>query len=171
MSLSRVPCVTPLTVACQVPPSMGFSRQEYWGGSPVPSPGDFPDPGIKPRSPALQADAFTIWATREAYTVIKCNIIIYHIPIIYFIMYYDMNCNNNKLKWSDVAQSCPTLCDPVDCSLPGFSVHRIFQARILEWVAISFSSGSSQPRDRTRVSHIPGRRFTLWATRKATRHI
>ena len=44
-------------------------------------------------------------------------------------------------------QSCPTLCDPMDCSLPGFSVHEIFQAKVLEWVAISFSRGSSQPRD------------------------
>ena len=47
----------------------------------------------------------------------------------------------------EVAQSCPTLWDPVDCSLPGFSIHGIFQARVLEWVAISFSRGSSQPRD------------------------
>ena len=44
---------------------------------------------------------------------------------------------------SEVAQSCLTLCDPMDCSLPGFSVHGIFQARVLEWVAISFSRGSS----------------------------
>ena len=44
---------------------------------------------------------------------------------------------------SEVTQSCPTLCDPMDCSLPGSSVHGIFQARILEWVAISFSRGSS----------------------------
>ena len=44
-------------------------------------------------------------------------------------------------------QSCPTLSDPMDCSLPGFSVCGIFQARVLEWVAISFSRGSSQPRD------------------------
>ena len=51
-------------------------------------------------------------------------------------------------------QSCLTLCDPVDHSLPGFSVHGILQARILEWVAISFSRGSSQPRDWTRVSCI-----------------
>ena len=48
---------------------------------------------------------------------------------------------------SEVAQSCPTLCDPMDCSPPGSSVHGIFQARVLEWVAISFSRGSSQPRD------------------------
>ena len=66
---------------------------------------------------------------------------------------------------SSVTQSCPTLCDPMDCSLPGSSVHGIFQARILEWVAISFSRGSSQPRDRSRVSRIVGRRFTIWATR------
>ena len=46
---------TPWTVACQPPPSMGFSRQEYWSGLPLPSPGDLPDPGIEPRSPALQA--------------------------------------------------------------------------------------------------------------------
>ena len=54
-----------------------------------------------------------------------------------------------------VAQSCPTLCDPVDCSLPGPSVHGILQERILEWVAISFSRGSSRPRDRTQGSN-PG---------------
>ena len=47
---------TPWTVAYQAPPSMGFSRQECWSGLPFPSPGDLPDPGIKPRSPALQAD-------------------------------------------------------------------------------------------------------------------
>ena len=70
------------------------------------------------------------------------------------------------MKWSEVAQSCPTLCDTMDCSLPGFSVYEIFQARVLEWVAISFSRESSQPRDRSQVSCIVGRRFTLWATRE-----
>ena len=64
------------------------------------------------------------------------------------------------LKWSEVAQSSPTLCNPVDCNLPGSSVHGILQARILEWVAISFSRGSSWPKDQTRVSHIAGRRST-----------
>ena len=66
---------------------------------------------------------------------------------------------------SEVSQPCPTLRKPMDCSLPGSSIHGIFQARILEWVAISFSRGSSRPRDWTQVSHIVGRRFTLWATR------
>ena len=60
---------------------------------------------------------------------------------------------------SEVAQSCLTLCNPMDCSLPGSSVHGIFQARVLEWVAISFSKGSFLPRDRTQVSCIVGRHF------------
>ena len=68
-------------------------------------------------------------------------------------------------KWSEVTQSCPTLCNPVDCSPSGSSAHGILQARILKWVAISFSRGSSWPRDRTQVSCIAGRRFNLWATR------
>ena len=60
-SLSHVQLsVTPWTVAYQAPPFMGFSRQEYWSGSPFLSPGDLPDPGIEPRSPALQADALEI---------------------------------------------------------------------------------------------------------------
>ena len=62
---------------------------------------------------------------------------------------------------NEVAQSCPTLCDPMDCSPSRSSLHGILQARVLEWVAISFSRGSSQPRDRTRVSRIPGRHFNL----------
>ena len=70
----------------------------------------------------------------------------------------------SRKKESEVTQSCPTLCNPMDCSLPGFSVHGIFQARILEWVAISFSRRSFQPRDWTQVSHIVGRCFTIWAT-------
>ena len=72
-----------------------------------------------------------------------------------------------KVKESEVAQSCPTLCDHMDFSPPGSSIHGIFQARVLEWIAISFSRGSSQPRDRTQVSCIAGRRFTVWASREA----
>ena len=58
---------------------------------------------------------------------------------------------------SEVTQSCPTLCDPMNCSLPGSSVHRVFQVRVLEWVAISFSRRPSWPRDRTQISWIVGR--------------
>ena len=74
---------------------------------------------------------------------------------------------NRRESESEVAQSCPTLWDPMDCSPPGFSIHGILQARILEWVAISFSRESSQPRDGTQVSCITGRCFNLWATREA----
>ena len=59
------------------------------------------------------------------------------------------------------------LCDAMDCKLQGSSVHEIFQARVLEWVAISFSRGSSRPRDQTQVSCVVGRRFNIWATREA----
>ena len=64
---------------------------------------------------------------------------------------------SQALKWkseSEVAQSCPTLCDPMDCSLPGSSVHGNFQARVQSWVAIFFSRISSQPRVWTQVSRI-----------------
>ena len=60
-----------------------------------------------------------------------------------------------------VPQLCPPLCDPMDCSLPGSSVHGVLQARILEWVDIPSSRGSSQPRDQTQVSHTAGRFFTI----------
>ena len=60
----------------------------------------------------------------------------------------------------------PAVFDPMDCSLPGSSVHGILQARILEWVAIFFSRASFQPRDQTQVSFIPGRFLTICATRK-----
>ena len=76
-----------------------------------------------------------------------------------------------KDQLSKAAQSCLTLCNPMDCSLPGSSVHGIFQARVLEWVAISFSRGSSWPRDWIRVSCIVGRRFTDWATREVLRSL
>ena len=61
-----------------------------------------------------------------------------------------------------VTQSCLTLCDPMDWSPPGSSGHEISQARILEWVALSFFRGSSQPRDRTWVSYTIGRFFSNW---------
>ena len=63
-------------------------------------------------------------------------------------------------------QSCRTVCNPMTYSPPGSSVHGILQAIVLEWIAISFSSGSSWPRDWTQVSHIVDRRFTIWATRE-----
>ena len=72
----------------------------------------------------------------------------------------------SEVKWSELTQSCPTLWDPRTVAHQALP-YGILQARILEWVAISFSRGTSQPRDRTQVSCIVGRRFTLWATREA----
>ena len=66
-----------------------------------------------------------------------------------------------------ITQLCPTLCDPMDCSQSGFSVHRILQARILLWDDIPFSRVSSWPRDQTQVSPIAGSFFTVWVTREA----
>ena len=65
-----------------------------------------------------------------------------------------------------VAQLSVILCDPMDCSPPGPSVHGILQARILEFVAVPFSRGSSSPRDWTQISPIADRSFTVWTTRK-----
>ena len=96
-SLSRVRLfATSWTVAYQAPPSMGFSRQEYWSGLPFPSPGDLPDPGIEPGSPAFQADALTSE------------------PEVTYL---------NWIQFRYVTQLCPTFCDPTDCSTPGFPVH------------------------------------------------
>ena len=80
---------------------------------------------------------FTNWATREAHLGIK-------IKSLKFFLFTAL-----KVKVL-VAQSCSTLCNLMDCHLPGFSVHGILQARILVWVAISFSWGSCRPRDLTR---------------------
>ena len=68
---------------------------------------------------------------------------------------------------SEATQSCPALFEPMNCSLRGSSIPGIFQARVLEWLATSFSRGSPQPRDWTQVSHIAGRHFTVWATKEA----
>ena len=70
-------------------------------------------------------------------------------------------------KWTVHTQSCLTLCDPMDCSPPGSSVHEISQTRILEWVPISFSRGSSWPRDQTRISGMDRRILDHWTTREA----
>ena len=129
--LSHVPLFATLeTVAHQAPLSMGFSRQEYWSGLPSPPPEDLPNPGIKPRSLLHWRKILCHWASREA---------------IY------AGC-----EWVIVAQSSLTLFDPMDWSLPGSSIHEISQARLMEWVAISFSRGSFWPRDRTWVSCVTG---------------
>ena len=83
------------------------------------------------------------------------------------ILFYTSMSHYYVYTWSEVVQSCPTCYDPMYCSLPGSSFHGIFQARVLEWVATSFSRRSSQPRVQTQVFCIAGRSFTIWATREA----
>ena len=80
------------------------------------------------------------------------------------ILYNLSHQRSPKVKWNElkIVQSCWTLCYPM-----GYTVHEILQARILEWVSIPFSRGSSQPRDQTQVSHIAGEFFTIWVTREA----
>ena len=141
-SLSRVRLfATPWTVAYQAPPSMGFSRQEYWSGLPFPSPGDLPDPGIEPRSPALEADALTSEPPGKAWD--NLNMCIISAVLIASVVSYSLGL--------------------MDSSLPGSPVHGIFQARMLEWVIVLSSRGSSQSRNQTHifgVSCISGRLCT-----------
>ena len=105
-----------------------------------------------------QLDIF-VWA---------CLWVLYSIPLIYtFIpLKYHTILIIVKVKML-VAQSCLSLCDPMNCSLSGSSVYAILQAKILEWIAIPFSRGSSLPKDQTLISCIADRFFTIWATREA----
>ena len=125
------------TLAQHAPLSMGFSRREYWSGLPCPPPEDLPDPRIEPWSPVLQAGSLP------------------HSDSYYFNF-------SLSVKVARVLQSCATLCTLMDCSPPGSCVHGLFQARILEWVAISFSRVSSQPRGQTHVSCISVGRQILY---------
>ena len=117
-----------------------------------------------------QALAHILWSTQgkdcAIYDPIRWSLIGWKSN--YTVAYWDHTLKGKQCKRTlqNVTQSCPTLCNPMDCSLPGSSVHGIFQAIVLEWIAISFSRGSSQPRDRIRVSHIVDRHFTVWATRE-----
>ena len=124
-----------------------------------PSPGDLPDPGIELVSPALAGRLFNHYATKEANLIITY---VTHICNLSYVSnrqcYLELTCLGEKkinpLGKVKVTQSRLTLCNPMDCSPPGSSVHRIHHARILEWVAISFSGGSSQPRDGICISYI-----------------
>ena len=88
--------VTPWTVVHQASLSVGFSRQAYWSGLPFPPPGDLPNPGIEPGSHALQVDSLPSEPPGKKIT---------------------------SVQFSSVAQLCPTLCDPMNRSMPGLPVH------------------------------------------------
>ena len=115
---------TPWTAAYQAPLSMGFSRQEYWSGVPLPSVASVVSDSVRPhrRQPNR---LLCPWDSPGKNTGVGCHFL--------------LQCMKVKSE-SEVAQSCPTLRNPIDCSPPGSSVHGIFQARVLEWGAIAFSN-------------------------------
>ena len=160
---------TPWTVAHQAPLSMGFSWQEHCSGLSCPLPHFLPDPEIEPMVSCISCIAGRFCTAEPSGQLIQRVAYLNPVPrivkcTIYTPLHYGSGNPHYSLESeSEVTQSCLSLCDPMDYSLPGFSVHGIFQARVLEWVAISFSRGSSWPRDQTQISCIAGRCFTLWA--------
>ena len=120
--------VTPWSVACQYPLSMGFSRQEYWSGLPFPSPEDLPNPGMEPGYPAWQADSL-LTELREKPHV-------------------------SAGTYAKLLNHVTSLRPYEPYRLPGSLVQGVLQARVLEWVATSSSRVSSQPRDQTLISYV-----------------
>ena len=138
-SLSRVRlCVTPWTVAHQAPLSMGFSRQEYWSGLLCLPPGDLPNPGIEPRSPALQADSLPSEPPGKPKNTRVGSL--------------------SLLQGIFLAQELNL--GLLHCRQILYQLSHQGNPRILEWVAYPFSRVSSQPKKRTRVSCIAGGFFT-----------
>ena len=118
---------------------MGFSREEYWSERPFPSPEDLLKPEMEPRSPALAGGFFTIWTTKEAHYYKQHSLSHMLKQLRLFQDDSEKLMIRESEKWKLVSQLCPTLCDPVDYSPPGSSIHGILQARVAEWVAISLS--------------------------------
>ena len=177
------------TVACQAPLSMEFSSWKYWSGLPSHTP-RYSWPGIEPRSSPLQADSslsepprtpkyrflkiknyqsyykinFWILTLTSEWYGVKLNFLKCWFVVMYFIR---INLSSATIVLCLVAQSCLTLCNPMDCSPLAPLSMGILQAKILEWVAMPSSKESSQPRGWTQVSCITGGFFTDWATRGA----
>ena len=127
---------TPWMAACQAPLFNGFSKQEYWSQLSFPSTEDLPDTGIEACLLHWQVDSWPLNHQESP------NNILLGLK------------DDKRVPASSVTHSCPTLnlYNPMDCGPPGSSVHGIFQGRILEWVAIFYCKGSSQPKDHTWVS-------------------
>ena len=139
---SRVhPFASPWFAARQSP----LSRQEYWSGLSCPPPGDFPNPRIKPRSPALQADSLPAeppWKPK--------NTGVSSLPLL------QGNFPTQRSNWG-----------LLHCRQILYQLSHQGSPRILEWVAYPFSRGSSRPRNQTLVSYTAGGFFTSWASREA----
>ena len=144
MSSKSKSCII-MYVPCYAMLNRSFSRQEYWSGLPYPPPEDL---------------FCGINILHFIFPFIKLLGIWFFFSIcwVFWII----------LLWMClVPQSCLTLYNPMDCSTPDSFVHGILHARILDWVAMPSSMGSSQPKDQTQVSHIAGGFSTVWATREA----
>ena len=122
--------VTPWSAACQAPLPMGVSKQEYWSGLPCSPPGYFVWPKDRTHISCVSCFAGRFFTAESGGTLISST--------------YMLSCSS----------SVTLFVTPMDCSLPGSSVHGILQPRILEWVALPFSRGSSLPRDWTCVSYV-----------------
>ena len=168
---------TPWTIAHQALPSMGFSRQEYWSGLPFPSPGDLPDPGIKPKSPALEADALTsespgkpsaMKSESESRSVMSDSLWAHG-------LYSPWNSPGQNTGMGSLSLLQGIF--QTQGSNPGLPhcrriLHQLShkgRQGILEWVAYPFSSRSSLPRNWTDVSSVAGRIFPNWAIREVLR--
>ena len=117
-----------LYIACQAPPSMGFSRQGYWSGLPFPSPGIFPTQGLNPGLPHCRQTLYHLSHQGSPNTIYVC---------VYIYIYTHIHTHIHIIcvcMCAKSLQSCPTLCSPINCILPGSSIHGILQARILEWL-------------------------------------
>ena len=149
----------PRTIACQAHLSMGFSKQEYWSGLPCPPPEFLLHSKVNQLFVCIYPLSFGFPFHLGHHRALG------RIPsaiqqVLASYLFYMCMC-------AKLLQSCLTLCDPMDCSPPGPNVHGVFQARILKWVAMPFSRGSSWSRDRTQISCTGGRFFTTSATWEA----
>ena len=189
--------VWPETAAHQAPLSLGFSRQEHWSGLPFPSPFYNPRVLYNLLSPVCALTSFPIFLLYCFYSshigclavtqICRPSLHLRTLHLLFCLVAFPQVSPCWLLHFLQVfikihtpvspslavcvyAQSGLTLCDPMDCSPPGSSVHEIFQARILEWVAIFYSRGSSWPRGQTSASCVSwiGRRILYhWATWEA----
>jgi len=142
--------LTPWTVAHQVPLYMGFSRQEYWSRLPCHPLGDLSNPGMELESSVSPALAGMFVTTSAAWETKNAGCL----PKRWFIHVQSLN-----HVWLFVTS--------MDCSPPGSSIHRFFQARIPEWVAMLYSRGSSRPRSNSHLLNWQVDFFLCWATWEA----
>ena len=142
--------VIPWTVTYQAPPSMGFSRQEYWSELPFPSPGVLPDPDIEPLSSALQADSLPSepTGTQKGHVASPSEdqVAVSHMT--------GGSAQHHANKDAKSLQFCPTLCNPGDCSALGCSVRGILRQGCWSGLPCPSPEESSQSRDQTCVTCI-----------------